>query len=97
MHIRVKTSVYALFAQAKAWAESGAYICRRYQPEAPPAEVPSTMFSLARHLAWRVLHLRSRADVAQLIWQAGWSLGWVEAMLRMRGHLDGAPDIGVSS
>ena len=96
MHIRVKTSVYGLFAQAKAWAESGAYICRRYQ-QAPQAEVPSTVFSLSRHLAWRVWHLRSRADVAQLIWQAGWSVGWVEAMVRMRGHLDGAPDIRISS
>jgi glycosyltransferase involved in cell wall biosynthesis len=97
MHVRVKTSVPGLFAQAKAWAESGAYICRRYQPEAPQGNVRSTVFSLAKHLGWRVLHLRTRADIAQLIWQAGWSVGWVEAMLRMRGHLDGAPDIGVSS
>ena len=97
MHIRVKTSVSGLFVQAKAWAESGAYICRRYQPESPQANVRATVFNLGKHLAWRVLHLRSRADLAQLIWQAGWSVGWVEAMLRMRGHLDGAPDIRISS
>lgn len=97
MHIRVKTSVRELFAQAKAWAESGAYIARRYQPAAPRDGVRTTAFNLAKHLAWRLLHLRSRADLAQLIWQAGWSIGWVEAMLRMRGHLDGAPDVGVSS
>jgi len=97
MHIRVKTSVREVFVQAKAWAESGAYICRRYQPEAPGAGVRATVFNLGKHLGWRVLHLRSRADVAQLIWQAGWSVGWVEAMLRMRGHLEGAPDSRVSS
>jgi glycosyltransferase involved in cell wall biosynthesis len=97
MHIRVKTGIRGVFLQAKAWAESGAYICRRYQPESPQADVRSTVFSLGKHLGWRVLHLRSRADLAQLIWQAGWSVGWVEAMLRMRGHLDGAPADRVSS
>jgi glycosyltransferase involved in cell wall biosynthesis len=97
MHIRVKTSVRGLFAQARAWAESGAYIARRYQPDAPQDGVRTTAVNLGKHLAWRLLHLRSRADVAQVIWQAGWSVGWVEARLRMRGHLDGAPDIGVSS
>jgi len=97
MHIRVKTTVRGLFVQAKAWAESGAYIRRRYQPDSPRAAVPSTVISLGKHLIWRLLYLRSRTDLAQLVWQAGWSVGWVEAMLRMRGHLEGAPDNAASS
>jgi hypothetical protein len=76
--------------------KSGAYIQRRYQPAdvaLPPtrAAVPP----LLKHLAWRTLHLRSRGDLAQLIWQAGWSYGWIEALLRMRGRLPGAPDARV--
>ena len=93
MYIRIKTTIPRLFIQARAWAESGAYIQRRYQvPGAAQPAVGATAVSLSKHLVWRLIHLRGRRDVAQLIWHAGWSVGWVEAMLRMRGYLSGAPD-----
>lgn len=93
MYIRVKTTIASLFVQAKSWAESGAYIQRRYQaPGTEESAVGTTIVSLSKHLVWRLIHLRGRRDLAQLIWQAGWSVGWIEAMLRMRGHLPGAPD-----
>lgn len=91
MYIRIKTTARRLFIQAKSWAESGAYIQRRYAPGDPEAAIAATVVSLSKHLAWRLIHIRARRDVAQLIWQAGWSVGWIEAMLRMRGHLPGAP------
>jgi len=96
MHIRVKTTMRGLFKQAKSWAESGAYIYQRYQlADAERPRISATATSLTKHLAWRLLHLRTRADLAQFIWQAGWSVGWFEAMVRMRGHLPGAPDARV--
>lgn len=84
MHVRMKTMVSGLFLQARAWAESGAYVRERYHPNAQAdGTVLHTAASLLRHLGWRVLRTRSSADLARSIWFAGWSAGWVEARIRM--------------
>jgi GT2 family glycosyltransferase len=84
MHARMKTTVSGLFQQARAWAESGAYVRERYHPDAQAdGTVLHTAASLLRHLGWRVLRTRSSADLARSIWFAGWSAGWVEARIRM--------------
>jgi glycosyltransferase involved in cell wall biosynthesis len=84
MRVRFRDSIVDVFRQAWAWAESGAYVQRRYaRPQAAAALPARTAVALARHLAWKLLRLRTRADVAQWIWLAGWSGGLVTALRRL--------------
>jgi glycosyltransferase involved in cell wall biosynthesis len=79
MHVRFRDTVPGVFKQAWAWAESGAYVQRRYAPHAAPASVSRTAYDLARHLAWKLVRIRTWEDVAQWIWLAGWCGGLVTA------------------
>jgi hypothetical protein len=83
MHVRFRDTVAGVFAQAWAWAESGAYVQRRYAPQEPSPSVARTVYDLARHLAWKLVRVRSRADVAQWIWLAGWCGGLMTARRRL--------------
>jgi glycosyltransferase involved in cell wall biosynthesis len=97
MHVRMKTTVPAVFNQARAWAESGAYVRQRYHPDAnADGSVLSTAAALVRHLGWRALRVRSSADLARCVWFAGWSAGWIEARVRIaRGRGGGGGRGGV--
>jgi glycosyltransferase involved in cell wall biosynthesis len=79
MHVRFRDTVPGVFKQAWAWAESGAYVQRRYAPQAAPASVSRTAYDLARHLAWKLVRVRTRGDLAQWIWLAGWCGGLMTA------------------
>lgn len=79
MHVRFRDTVPGVFKQAWAWAESGAYVQRRYAPQAAPSSVSRTAYDLARHLAWKLVRVRTREDVAQWIWLAGWCGGLMTA------------------
>jgi len=79
MHVRFRDTVPGVFKQAWAWAESGAYVQRRYAPQAAPTSVSRTAYDLARHLAWKLVRVRPREDVAQWIWLAGWCGGLMTA------------------
>jgi len=79
MHVRFRDTVPGVFKQAWAWAESGAYVQRRYASPDAPASVSRTAYDLARHLAWKLVRIRTREDVAQWIWLAGWCGGLVTA------------------
>lgn len=83
MHVRFRDTISGVFAQAWAWAESGAYLQRRYAPEERPPAMARTVYDLARHLAWKLAHIRSRGDVARWIWLAGWCGGLVTARRRL--------------
>lgn len=79
MHVRFRDTVAGVFTQAWAWAESGAHVQRRYAPEATPASFGRTAYDLGRHLAWKLIRVRSKADIAQWIWLAGWCGGLLSA------------------
>jgi glycosyltransferase involved in cell wall biosynthesis len=79
MHVRFRDSVTGVFSQAWAWAESGAHVQRRYSPERAPASFTRTAYDLGRHLAWKLIRVRSKADIAQWIWLAGWCGGLLSA------------------
>jgi hypothetical protein len=81
--VRFRDTVAGVFAQAWAWAESGAYVRRRYVPQDPSLSVARTAYDLARHLAWKLVRVRSRADVAKWIWLAGWCGGLMTARRRL--------------
>jgi glycosyltransferase involved in cell wall biosynthesis len=83
MHVRFRDTVPAVFKQAWAWAESGAYVQRRYAPQAVAASVSRTGYDLARHLAWKFIRVRTRGDLAQWIWLAGWCGGLMTARRRL--------------
>jgi glycosyltransferase involved in cell wall biosynthesis len=83
MHVRFRDSITGVFVQAWAWAESGAYVQRRYVPQEPSASVTRTAYDLSRHLAWKLVRVRSRSDAAQWIWLAGWCGGLMAARRRM--------------
>jgi glycosyltransferase involved in cell wall biosynthesis len=83
MHVRFRDTVGGVFAQAWAWAESGAYVQRRYAPQPACPSMARTACDLARHLAWKLLRVRSRAHVAQWIWLAGWCSGLMTARCRL--------------
>jgi glycosyltransferase involved in cell wall biosynthesis len=83
MHVRFRDTIGGVFNQAWAWAESGAYVQRRYAAAPRPASVARTSYDLARHLAWKLARVRSRADVAQWIWLAGWCGGLIAAARHM--------------
>lgn len=83
MHVRFKATVAGVFRQAWAWAESGAYVQRRYAASPRSPSPMRTSIGLARHLAWKLLRVRTRADVAQWIWLAGWMGGLVAAERQM--------------
>jgi hypothetical protein len=79
MHVRFRDTIPGVFNQAWAWAESGAYVQRRYAPQAAPESVFRVAYDLARHLAWKLVRLRTRGDLAQWIWLAGWCGGLMTA------------------
>lgn len=79
MHVRFRDTVTGVFNQAWAWAESGAQVQRRYAPEAAPASFGRTAYDLGRHLVWKLIRVRSKADIAQWIWLAGWCGGLLSA------------------
>lgn len=79
MHVRFRETVTGVFNQAWAWAESGTHVQRRYAPEATPASFSRTAYDLGRHLAWKLIRVRSKADIAQWIWLAGWCGGLLSA------------------
>ena len=79
MHVRYRDTVSGVFRQAWAWAESGARVQRRYAPEAAAASFSRTVYDLTRHLAWKLVRVRSAADIAQWIWLAGWCGGALSA------------------
>ena len=83
MHVRFRDTVGGVFAQARAWAESGAYVQRRYVPATAPQSASRTIYDLARHLAWKLVRVRSKADLAAWIWLAGWCSGLVAAQRRL--------------
>jgi glycosyltransferase involved in cell wall biosynthesis len=79
MHVRFRETVSGVFTQAWAWAESGAHVQRRYAPGSQSASFPRTAYDLGRHLVWKLIRVRSKADAAQLIWLAGWCGGLLSA------------------
>jgi glycosyltransferase involved in cell wall biosynthesis len=79
MHVRFRDTVTGVFSQAWAWAESGAYVQRRYAPEVASTPFIRTAYDLGRHLAWKLIRVRSKADIAQWIWLAGWCGGLLSA------------------
>jgi len=79
MHVRFRETVAGVFKQAWAWAESGAHVQRRYVPDAPSASFSRTAYDLGRHLVWKLIRVRSKADAAQWIWLAGWCGGLLSA------------------
>jgi glycosyltransferase involved in cell wall biosynthesis len=83
MHVRFRDSITSVFVQAWAWAESGADVQRRYAPQEPAASVTRIAYDLSRHLAWKLVRVRSRSDAAQWIWLAGWCGGLMAARRRM--------------
>jgi glycosyltransferase involved in cell wall biosynthesis len=83
MHVRFRDTIGGVFSQAWAWAESGAYVQRRYAPPQPPQSVVRTSYDLARHLAWKLVRVRSRTDFAGWIWLAGWCGGLIAAQRGM--------------
>jgi glycosyltransferase involved in cell wall biosynthesis len=88
MHVRFRDTASGVFRQAWAWAESGAYVQRRYAPDTSSESLPRLAYDLTRHLAWKLLRLRTTADLAQWIWLAGWCGGLLSArwtLERMRG------------
>jgi glycosyltransferase involved in cell wall biosynthesis len=83
MHVRFRDTIRGVFAQAWAWAESGAYVQRRYVPQESPPSLMRSVYDLARHLAWKLMRARTRADIAQWIWLAGWCAGLLRARWRL--------------
>jgi len=79
MHVRFRDTVTGVFNQAWAWAESGTHVQHRYAPEAASASFGRTAYDLGRHLVWKLVRVRSKADIAQWIWLAGWCGGLLSA------------------
>src|SRR5262245_32424450 len=79
MHVRFRETVTGVFNQAWAWAESGTHVQRRYAPESAPASFSRAAYDLSRHLVWKLIRVRSTADIAQWIWLAGWCGGLLSA------------------
>jgi cellulose synthase/poly-beta-1,6-N-acetylglucosamine synthase-like glycosyltransferase len=79
MHVRFRDTVSGVFNQAWAWAESGAYVQRRYAPQTVAPSMSRTAYDLARHLAWKLVRVRTWEDLAQWIWLAGWCGGLMTA------------------
>lgn len=83
MHVRFRDTITGVFAQAWAWAESGAYVQRRYVPQETAPGLMRSARDLGRHLAWKLMHARSTGDLAQWIWLAGWCGGLLRAQRRL--------------
>jgi len=79
MHVRFRETVSGVFRQAWAWAESGAHVARRYVPDEATPSRRVMAYDLARHLAWKFMRVRTRSDLAQWIWLAGWCGGLLSA------------------
>ena len=79
IHVRFRQTVPGVFRQAWAWAESGAHVKRRYLPDDASQSFRAMAYDLARHLGWKLIRVRRRADLAQWIWLAGWCGGLLSA------------------
>jgi glycosyltransferase involved in cell wall biosynthesis len=79
MHVRFRATVTGVFQQAWAWAESGAHVQRRYVPDLAAPSFSGMTYDLGRHLVWKLARVRTRADLAQWIWLAGWCGGLLSA------------------
>jgi len=79
MHVRYRGTVHGVFRQAWAWAASGAHVQRRYAPQGQSASFSRTAYDLGRHLTWKLIRVRSKSDIAQWIWLAGWCGGLLSA------------------
>jgi glycosyltransferase involved in cell wall biosynthesis len=79
MHVRFRDTVPGVFRQAWAWAESGAHVQRRYAPVVAPESFRRLAYDLTRHLAWKLIRVRTPTDLAQWIWLAGWCGGLLNA------------------
>ena len=79
MHVRFRGTVFGVFQQAWAWAESGAHVQHRYVPDAVAPAFTTMASDLGRHLVWKLARVRTRADLAQWIWLAGWCGGLLSA------------------
>lgn len=79
MHVRFRDTVTGVFRQAWAWAESGAHVQRRYASEANIQSFGRLAYDLTRHLAWKLIRVRTPSDLAQWIWLAGWCGGLLNA------------------
>jgi glycosyltransferase involved in cell wall biosynthesis len=79
MHVRFRGTVTGVFQQAWAWAESGAHVQRRYVPASAAPSFAALAYDLGRHLVWKLARLRTREDLAQWIWLAGWCGGLLSA------------------
>jgi glycosyltransferase involved in cell wall biosynthesis len=79
MHVRFRATMRGVFQQAWAWAESGAHVQRRYVPDEAAPSFRAMAYDLGRHLAWKFMRVRTRGDLAQWIWLAGWCGGLLSA------------------
>jgi len=79
MHVRYRGTVQGVFSQAWEWAESGAHVQRRHAPQGQSASFSRTAYDLGRHLTWKLIRVRSKSDIAQWIWLAGWCGGLLSA------------------
>jgi glycosyltransferase involved in cell wall biosynthesis len=86
MHVRFRDTIAGVFTQAWAWAESGAYVQRRYAPPEPSPTLARSAYDLGRHLVWKLVRVRSRSDIARWIWLAGWCGGLMMAYRRLEQH-----------
>jgi glycosyltransferase involved in cell wall biosynthesis len=84
VHVRLRTSLRAIFRQALAWGEGNVALYRKYRPLGMPplgrwAWIPG-WWALIRGLTlWR-----TRGGRARWLWQFGWRLGRLRGSLRYR-------------
>ncbi len=84
VHVRLRTSLRAIFRQALAWGEGNVALYRKYRPLGMPplgrwAWIPG-WWALIRGIAlWR-----TRGGRARWVWQCGWRLGRLRGSLRYR-------------
>ncbi len=84
VHVRLRTSLRAIFRQALVWGEGNVALYRKYRPLGMPplgrwAWIPG-WWALIRGLAlWR-----TRGGRARWLWQFGWRLGRLRGSLRYR-------------
>jgi glycosyltransferase involved in cell wall biosynthesis len=98
-HVRWRNDVWGTFQQARCWAEYGVSLRRRYLPAG--AEVDSTRSlrrSLAKHLIWKLIRIRSQRGLAEWIWLLGSCLGLLQGTSKCEKEQEGfASDAGCRS
>lgn len=84
VYVRHRTTLKGIFRQGRTWGEGNVALYKKYRPLGMPELSKRAGLEGWGRLLRRLPFIRSQADLARWLWQAGWRWGRLRASLRQR-------------